>query len=32
MSLAGAVASLVSSPLPGAVALVLVIISRKEFK
>jgi len=32
LALAGAVASLVSSPLPGAVALVLVIISRKEFK
>ena len=32
MALAGAVALLVSSPLLGVVALVLVIISRKEFK
>jgi hypothetical protein len=32
MALAGAVASLLSSPLLGIVALVLVIISRKEFK
>lgn len=32
MALAGAIASLVTSPLLGIVALVLVIISRKEFK
>jgi hypothetical protein len=32
MALTGAVASLISSPLLGVVALVLVIISRKEFK
>jgi len=32
LALAGAVAALVSSPLLGIVALVLVIISRKEFK
>jgi hypothetical protein len=32
LALAGAVVSLVSSPLLGIVALVLVIISRREFK
>lgn len=32
MALAGAIATLVSSPLLGAVALVLVVVSRKEFK
>ena len=32
MALAGAVASLISLPLLGIVALVLVIVSRKEFK
>lgn len=32
MALAGAVAALISSPLLGIIALVLAVISRKEFK